>query len=182
MGCARRVPRCYVDGDRSEIWIESGASAVFFNKKREQGWTRDDFIAGRIGARYLNDEERGQLWGALEDYDRALEEYERRKALAEEPTTHVTLYPRRVTLVDIAERFGVIPSAIRYWKKKREQGWTRDDFLNGFRTTGTDIFQLFIFPKGCDACRRGVRAISMRHQSSQSMYVHAWTCYLLLDE
>ena len=73
-------------------------------------------------------------------YDRALKEYERRKAMAEEPTTEVTLYPIRVTVAEIAERFGVIPTTIHKWKLKREQGWTRDDFLDGFRTTGTDIF------------------------------------------
>jgi len=53
--------------------------------------------------------------------------------MAEEPTTHVTLYPRRVTLAEIAERFGVVPVTISYWKKKREQGWTRDEFVNGKR-------------------------------------------------
>ena len=62
-----------------------------------------------------------------------MEEYERRKAMAEEPTTDVTLYPIRVTLTEIAERFGVVQVTISYWKKKREQGWTRDEFVIGKR-------------------------------------------------
>ena len=39
--------------------------------RREQGWTRDDFVVGKIrgmGWRNLSAEERGQLWDALAEY------------------------------------------------------------------------------------------------------------------
>ena len=84
-----------------------------YKTKREQGWTRDDFIAGRIGRRNFTDEQRGQLWDALAEYP-------------------------DVTLTAIGAKFGVGAATVSKCKAKREQGWTRDDFIRGARGGLTD--------------------------------------------
>ena len=73
--------------------------------RREQGWTRDDSVAGGDSNKRLTAEERGRLWDALGEQGASLRQ--------------------------IAARFGIVNQTVSSWKVRRDQGWTRDDFVSG---------------------------------------------------